>query len=151
MGLAMRLLHGVGTHALGVHGERHQGDTEPGGDALDEGIGQRLDPAAAAGRHHRRQHRGNALTSVGGEGKLLRVGRPAGATHEAGGDIARSLRAAARTLALRHLDRFGALETGEALCNHRRLRRQHRIVDLHVDLHAARLVRQNRDWLLRLS
>jgi hypothetical protein len=58
-----------------------------------------------------------------------------------GRDIARGLRAAAAALALRDVERLGALEAREAFCDHRRLCRQHRIVDFEVDPHAARLVR----------
>ena len=73
MRFAVRLLHGVGTHAVFVHRQRHQRDAEPGGDALDERIGQGLDAAAAAGRHDRGQRGGDALPAVGGEDDLLRA------------------------------------------------------------------------------
>ena len=73
MRFAVRLLHGIRTHAMFVHRQRHQRHAEPGGDALDEGIGQRLDAAAAAGRHHRGKRGRDALPAVGGEDDLLRV------------------------------------------------------------------------------
>ena len=71
--LAMRLLHRVRPHAVLVHRERHQRDAELRGDALGERIGDRLDAAAAAGRHQRRQHRGDALPAVAGEHHLSRA------------------------------------------------------------------------------
>ena len=66
-------------------------------------------------------------------------------------DIADRLRAAARTLALRDVERLGALEAGEAFRDHRRLRRQHRIVDFEIDFYATRLVRQRRNRLPRFA
>ena len=63
MRFAVRLLHGVRTNAMFIHRQRHQRDAEPGGDALDEGIGQRLDAATAAARHHRRKRGSDALPS----------------------------------------------------------------------------------------
>ena len=77
MRFAVGLLHGVRPNAVFVHRQRHQRHAEPGGDALDEGIGQRLDAAAAAGRHHRGKGGGDALPAVGGEHDLLGARRPA--------------------------------------------------------------------------
>ena len=77
MRFAVSFLHGVRTNAVFIHRQRHQRHAEPGGDALDEGIGQRLDPAASAGRHHGRKRGGDALPAVGGEDDLLGAWRPA--------------------------------------------------------------------------
>ena len=63
----------------------------------------------------------------------------------------RRLRATGGRTHQRHLQRLGALEPGEALCDHRRLGRQHRIVDFHVDPRAARLERHRRDRLPRFA
>jgi hypothetical protein len=76
MRLAMRLLYRVGPYAVFIHGERHQRDAEPRGDVLDEGIGQRLDAAAAAARHGCGERCGDALPAVGGEDELIRGGGP---------------------------------------------------------------------------
>ena len=144
MRLAMRFLHGVGTDAVFVHCQRHQRDAEPCGDALDEGIGQRLHAAAAAGRHHGGKRGRDALPAVGGEDDLFGVGRPAVSRHEIRGDVSGSLRPGAGALSQRDLERFRPVQPFEAFRDHRRLDRQPRIIDFEVDAGAARLGQRGR-------
>ena len=138
MRLAMGLLNRVRTNAVFVHRQRHQRDAEAGGNVLDEGIGQRLDAATAAARHHRGQRRGDALPAVGGEDELVGARGPVPAGEKFGRNGSRRLRADDAGLPERDIERFGPLQPFERSCDHRRLRRQQRIVDFEVDALAAR-------------
>ena len=153
MRFAMGLLHGVRTHAVFIHRQRHQRDAEPGGDALDERIGQRLDAAAAAGRHHGSQRRRDALPAVGGEHHLLGLRRPilVLAGKIIGSDFSQRLRSGAGRLPQRDIECFRPVQSLKALGDQRRLRRQQRIIEFQVDLCAARLGRRGdrRGALLR--
>ena len=118
MRLAVGFLHRVRPHALFVHRQRHQRHAEPGGDALDEGIGQRLDAATAAGRHDRGQRRGDALPAVGGEDDLLGARRPAVAGEKFRCDASRRLRSGAGALPQGGFERFRPLQAFEAFGDH---------------------------------
>ena len=91
MRLAMGLLQRIRPHAVLVHRKRHQRHAEPRGNALDEGIGQRLDTAASAGRHHCGKRRGDALPAIGGEDDLLGVRMPVLAGEVGRGNASRRL------------------------------------------------------------
>ena len=144
MRFAVGLLHGVRPHAVLVHRQRHQRHAEPGGDALDERIGQGLDAAAAAGRHHGGQRCCDALPAVGGEHHLLRFGRPVPvlAGEIIRGDVSRGLRAGAGRLSQRGIERFRPVQPLQAFCDQGRLRRQQRIIEFQIDAGAARLGRR---------
>jgi hypothetical protein len=142
MRFAMRLRHRVRANAVLVHRERHQRDAEPGGDVLDEGIGQRLDAAAAAARHHRRKCCSDALPAIRGEDQLIGGRRPVFAGEKLGGNDPRRLGACGGRVPQREIEHFGAFQPGKASGDHRRLRRQDRIVHFQIDARAARLNRR---------
>ena len=135
----MRLLHRVRPYAVLVHRQRHQRDAELRGDALGKRIGDRLDAAAAAGRHQCGQHRGDALPSVAGEHQLSGLRRPARAGQKLRRDLPDARGAGAGGLLQRRLQRIRPVEPFQAFRDHRRLRRQDRKVELEIDARAARL------------
>ena len=126
-----------------IHRQRHQRDAEPGGDALDERVGQGLDAAAAAGRHHRGEGGRDALPAVGGEHHLLGPRRPVLVlTGEIiRGDFSQARRSGAGRLPQRGLERLRPVQSFQAFGDQRRLRRQHRIIEFQIDPRAARLGR----------
>ena len=120
------------------------------GDVLDEGIGQRLDAAAAAARHQRRQRCGDALPAVRGEHELIGGRGPVLAGEKLGGNGPCRLCARRGRVPQREIEHFGALQPRKASCDHHRLRRQDRIVHFQIDARAARLCRHG-DAAARLA
>ena len=80
---------------------------------------------------------------IGGRGPVL-------AGEKLGGNGPRRLRARRGRVPQREIEHFGALQPGKASCDHRRLRRQHRIIHLQIDARAARLGRHG-DAAARLA
>ena len=143
MRFAMGLLHRVRPYAVLVHRQRHQRDAEPRGDALDEGIGQSLDAAAAAGRHHRGECGRDALPAVRGEDDA----GPGPVTSHCGRDTPPKCVLAACVPVLvdvsqRGVEHFRPIQPLKAFRDHRRLVRQQRIVEFQIDACAARLGRR---------
>src|SRR5579862_7088771 len=139
MGLTVRLLHGVRPNAVFIHGQRHQRNTEPRGDALDEGIGQGLHTAAAARGDDRAERCCNALPAVPGKDELFRGGGPYALRQMRGRDASHRSRSERRSLPQGGIERCGLLQASEAFCNQRALVEQYRVIELEVDPDAARL------------
>ena len=139
MGLMVCLLHRVRPHTAFVHRQRHQRNTQPGGDALDEGVGQGLDAAAAARRNDRGEGGGNALPSVAGEDELFRGGGPCALRQVRGGNASDRRCSDAGRLSQCGIERRRFLQAIQAFCDERGLVGQHRIIEFEVDPDVARL------------
>src|ERR1700675_4051672 len=100
----MSLLHGVRSKAVFIHRQRHQRYPEPGGDPLDEGIGECLDTAAAAGWHERGEGGGDALAAVASEHQLFGFWRPILTGEKHRGDVSRIWRSDAGRLSQRDIE-----------------------------------------------
>ena len=139
MRLTMRLLYRVRPYAAFVHRQRHQRNTQPGSDALDEGVSQSFHAAAAACRNDCGERCGNALPSVGSKHKLFGGRRPCALRKIRRRDAADRRRSATGRLPQSGIERGRFLQSVQALCDERRLIGKHRVVELEIDPDAARL------------
>ena len=139
MGLAVRLLHRVGSYAAFIHRQRHQRNAEPRGDALDEGIGQGLHAAAATCRNNCGECGGNALPSVAGEHELFRGGGPCALRQIRRCNASDRRCSNAGRLPQCGIERRRFLQAIQAFCDERRLIGKYRVIELEVDPDAARL------------
>ncbi len=140
----MGLLHRVGPDTVFVHRQRYQRNSELCGDALDEWISQGFHAAAASGRHDRRNRCSDTLPAIACKHDLLGLGRPT---------VLRQMRGS-RVPQRRCADAGGPrqcsaqcrrlLQSVQALCDERRLVWAHRIIELEIDLDAARFAWRRR-------
>src|SRR5579863_9572148 len=139
MGLTVRLLHGVRPNAVFIHGQRHQRNTEPRGDALDEWVGQRLHAATAAGGNDRAERSRNALPAVSGEDEMIGGGGPCALRQMLGRNASHRRRSERRSLPQGRFECRLLFEAIEAFRNQRALVEQDWVIELEIDPDAARL------------